>query len=130
MKRQSSRTHWTHTSSEDVQTQVEIGWSDTEAGVVFIGTRLISGVPTYREYRGTVRIERVLTEGRGERLIEKIHRVTVSSLLGDIVGQDRTIIGAVQDYASKVLREEQAQDRREFNRRAHEFDVTVKGVTV
>lgn len=121
-------THWTHRATGDggeIQTQVEVAIEGGTVSVVLIGTRLISGVPTYREYTGRMIVERVLTEGRGERLVEKIVRATVSSLLGDIVGEDRTMIGAAQDYASKVLREEQRQDRLEFNRRAHQFDVIV-----
>lgn len=64
------------------------------------------------ERRGRLVVDRVLREGPGEKVTDRVVGATVSSLLGDVVGKDRTIRGACEDYGSKVARALLDQRRR------------------
>ncbi len=96
---------WNHFDENDVQTNVK---AVVAGDTVYVTLRRNGEVI---ERRGHLVEDRVLTVGSGERLYERLVKATVSSLNGDIVGSDRTRIGAAEDYASKVLAEVLRQER-------------------
>lgn len=103
IERRSNMSSWTFSSHEGTKVQdfpVTVKW---EGPLVTVRIRTPEGEAVER--RGQMEVQRTPDE--------RIQRVRVLSLLGDVVGADRTMRGAAEDYASKVMRVVVDQRRRE-----------------
>lgn len=107
MKSGNGYTYWTHESvaadGTVTKTHVAAEWTG-DHGDVYVRLTDESGVETLR--KGEMTIERAA-------ISKTIFFVSVKSLFGDVTGTGRTMKGAAQDYASKVLRVEADRVARE-----------------
>lgn len=121
-ERKQARSHssWTltvHDSdgvTEELTITVRWGTGSVRTGDT-IQVAIIAPDGTDTRKAGQISVQRVLREGRGERLIEAIAKVRVESLFGDVVGTGRSRREAAEDYASKVAH--QVVTARRFARR-------------
>lgn len=86
-------------------------WYGTTTGTSVFVTMMNVETGETIEKRGTMTVERTLAVGPGERLHEPISKVSVTSIGGDVVGEDRLVKRAVEDYVSKVAQEVLRQRR-------------------
>lgn len=95
--------NWSSTTPEgDDALSVSVKWYANATGSTVFVILYDPATGEKIERRGTMRVERTL-RATGERLSEPIFAVTISSIGGDVVGRAKTVRGAAEDYASKVL---------------------------